>query len=53
MLEAMANNSQAVYVEELKNYREIPPEDWPLPVGYQQRLAPAYLAEVYRQGRTA
>eukprot|EP00972_Heterocapsa_arctica_P043265 6381507-Heterocapsa_arctica.AAC.1 len=41
-LEATAKNVHATFLEELKNYRDIPLQDWPLPVGYQQRLAPAY-----------
>jgi len=41
-----------VFLEELKNYREIKVEDWPLPTGYQQRLAPIFLAEVYKGGQT-
>lgn len=52
-LEALAKNTQALFVDELRNYREIALEDWPLPPGYQHRLAPAFLAEVYRQGRSA
>ena len=52
-LEVQAKNAQALFIQELREYREIPLKDWPLPTGYQQRLAPAYLAECYRQGRNA
>ena len=52
MLAATAKNVNEAYVQELKNYKDIPLSEWPLPVGYQQRLAPAYLAEVYRSGNT-
>ena len=33
-----------------KKYREIPLSKWLMPPGYQERLHPAYLAEVYRTG---
>ena len=46
-------NTQEMYMQELRTYREIPLEDWPLPIGYQQRLAPAFLAEIFKQGRSA
>ena len=51
-LESTAKNVHAAFIEELKHYRDIPIHDWPLPVGYQQRLAPAYFAEVYKSGST-
>ena len=34
----------------MSKYREIPLSEWPMPPGYQKRLAPSYLAEVYRSG---
>ena len=37
-------------MEQLSKFREIPLSEWPMPPGYQQRLAPSYLAEVYRGG---
>jgi hypothetical protein len=51
-LEAGAKNVQAAFVEELRRYKDIAAVDWPLPPGYQQRLAPAFFAEVYRSGQT-
>ena len=50
-LEANSKNVAEAFTEELQHFRELALEDWPLPVGYQQRLAPAYLASIYRQGR--
>ena len=38
------------FLEQLSKYREIPSHEWPMPPGYQKRLAPSYLAEVYRSG---
>lgn len=51
-LERSTRPPHQVFLEQLKSYRDIPASQWPMPPGYTQRLAPHYLAEVYRDGTT-
>ena len=47
-------NPQAVWLEQLKQYVEIPAHQWPMPEGYRSRVAPQYFSKVYSvPGRTA
>jgi hypothetical protein len=36
------------FLRQLRKYKDI--EYWPMPKGFQERLAPKYLCEVYREG---
>ncbi len=52
-LQRMNQNPQAVWLLVLQEYREVPLEQWPMPVGYTTRVAPQYLTKVYSvPGRT-
>ena len=46
-LEFAVTDSRTLVLEELRRYKDISDRDWPLPVGYRQRLAPSYIAFVY------
>jgi hypothetical protein len=41
-------NPQQKWLAALKNYRDIPAAQWPLPDGFRQRVAPEYLSKVYQ-----
>ena len=49
-LERSTQSPHAAFLRQLRRFREIPASEWPMPMGYQKRLAPSYLAEVYRDG---
>ena len=50
---AQATNPHDLILEELKRFKAIATSLWPLPRGYRERLAPAYLAYVYSNGQRA
>ena len=50
-LERAAMNVHHAFLTQLRAYRDVPP--WPVPTGYRKRLAPSYLAQVYKHGATA
>ena len=43
----LAVHARDLVVAELKRYREVSEEDWPLPIGYRFRLAPAFIAHLF------
>ena len=47
-LERAAVPMHQAFFHQLRRYREVSP--WPLPAGYRTRLAPGYLAQVYKNG---
>ena len=49
-LERLSQSPHQAFLAQLRKYREVRP--WPMPEGYQQRLAPNYLAQVYKSGQT-
>ena len=49
-LERLSQSPHPAFLAQLRKYREVRP--WPMPEGYQQRLAPNYLAQVYKSGQT-
>ena len=46
-----ATNPHDMVLAELRRFKEVPLKDWPLPKGYQSRIAPAYIAHVYGRGK--
>ena len=52
-LERVNRNPQQEWVVALRDYKDIPPERWPMPIGFRQRVAPEYFSKIYSvQGRT-
>jgi hypothetical protein len=47
-LERASQNVHSSFLKQLRRYREVHP--WPMPAGYRKRLAPTYLAGVYKNG---
>jgi hypothetical protein len=52
-LERRAVNAQDLVLKEIKRYKEIPEESWPLPKGFRARLMPSLLGYLYRDGKRA
>ena len=52
-LERATTPPHQAFLRQLRRYRDIPISSWPMPPGYQKRLAPTYLADVYRTGTAA
>ena len=50
-LERASMNVHGAFLGQLRAYRKV--EQWPMPAGYRERLAPNYLAQVYKGGTTA
>lgn len=50
---ALAVNTHAMMIAEIKRFRPIPDKDWRLPPGYRVRIAPSYLAWIYSKYSTA
>ena len=47
-VERMGQPVHESFLRQLRRYKDVRP--WPMPEGYQQRLAPSYLAQVYKNG---
>ena len=47
-LERATQSPHDAFLRQLRRYREIPPQQWPMPPGFAKRLAPTYLATVYQ-----
>ena len=46
-LERLNHNPQQAWLDALKEFCEVPPEEWPMPVGFKSRIAPEYFFRVY------
>ena len=52
-LERINHNPQQAWMEALKEYKDVPAEEWPMPAGFRTRLAPEFFSRVYSAPRSA